>query len=115
MKQITEFLLDKAHAHVKSADEAEYNKFIMKLYHRLGYRHSGFKNLLKDGTFTYYTYDDNEIKKYVPQQIIDLATIENDKKGSGKFYKWNVIDILDHYDYDYEKAYNKILEWYGIH
>ena len=110
---IKEYLLSKKNKHAKTADEAKYNDLVQKLYNKFGKYHSGFKKLLTDGTFTYYAYTDNEIKETFPQEVIDLANVEPDKNGSGTYYKWNVLDILDLYDYDYAQVYELVCKWYN--
>ena len=40
ISSIDEYLLSKKNKHAKTTDEAEYNKFIMKLYNKFGYHHS---------------------------------------------------------------------------
>lgn len=109
MKTINEYLLSKKNKQ-KTIDQHAYDNLANKLYDKLG-KEEEFENIKKNGTFSVRIYGDVSVENMFPE-IVKLAKKRKGRKQSFDRYTWKLSEILDLYDYDYDKVYSLILKWF---
>lgn len=112
MKQIVEYLLSKTKRQHPQPNDKKKKELIDKLYNEFGKLYGNFERISTDGTFYETAANIDEIKHYIPSEIINLASSVTQGPGGEYVYEWNIDDIIKFYNYDYLKVYSLINDWF---
>lgn len=108
MINIVEYLLSKDNA--KGANEKARQDLVDKLYDEIGESCTEFEKIKDDGTFS-ALLSEKDAKSIFPEEIVKLAKIKP-FGYSKKIWTWKLDDVLEFYNYDYDKVYDLINDWF---
>lgn len=114
MRNIVEFLLSKNIAHDFHEENNEARKELIDKLCNNFYNWGEFGNLKDNGTFTYTAETEDWAKMYISPDILKLAKKEAKYYNGNRelIYTWNIDDIIEFFDYNYNRVFNQIKDWY---
>ena len=108
---ISEYLLSKTKRQQPQSNDKAKKELVNKLYNEFGKQYGNFEKITTNGTFYETAENIDEIKHYIPSEIVDLASVTQGPGGE-YMYEWNIDDIIKFYNYDYLKVYSLINDWF---
>lgn len=110
MRNIVEFLLSKNNAKIN--DKKAKQELIDKIYDKFkGY--GEFERIKTDGTFYATVETEDELRLYWAPEIVKLANVEKQKQGNGEIIAtWKIDDIIEFFNYNYDRVFSQINDWF---